>query len=397
VRLVRELGGDRRSEWLAAFLILSHPGLNRFRTVLVRDPGLWAFGLLAVGELVRFERTRLTSAALSWALCGMITLVFRPEAITLLAVGPLAIVVGSPRLREGMKLAMRLFAAPLAVLIAVAGWMWLHPAALRELRHGTLYLFQPLTGAFTSAATGLAGSFPSGGGREYAPYILLWGLAAVPFVKTVKATGLAISILAAACPFIGARPPSAFGRGAVWLSLAAWAVPTYAFLLKMLFLETRYALFASLLISLWAPFGLTQLTRVDAPRRARAAAYVLIGLLGAGALGAVLFPPAPQDHLVAAVDWLRHNTPETSRVHTNSLQIAYYSRRTVEWEAVQHAMQHGPVDAVIFRPDYWAVRIDNGDTALERTMEARPGLRRIVRFVNRQGEAVILFRSVPPG
>src|SRR5688572_18711600 len=44
----RALGGDRRVQWLAAAIVLCHPWLNRSRALVVRDFGVWAFGLLAL-------------------------------------------------------------------------------------------------------------------------------------------------------------------------------------------------------------------------------------------------------------------------------------------------------------------------------------------------------------
>src|SRR5207245_2428363 len=144
VRLVRQLSADRRAQWLATFVILSHPGLNRFRTVLVRDFGLWAFGLLALGELIRFGGRRDAWTALSWTLLGMSTLVFRPEAAPLFVAGPLTMLVGPGPWRERVRLAVRLAAFPLALALGAAAWLRLHPVELMQLRHGTLYLFQPL-------------------------------------------------------------------------------------------------------------------------------------------------------------------------------------------------------------------------------------------------------------
>jgi hypothetical protein len=396
VWLVRDLGGDRRTELLAALVIVLHPGINRFRTILLRDFGLWCFALLALRELIRFGRTGNSIAAVRWALAGMAALVFRPEAVALLAVGPLSVLMERGRLVERARRAIRLVAVPALAATAGAAWLWSHPGSFAALRHGTLYLFQPMTGGFLTGAEGLAASFPTSGGREYAPYILLSGLLALPLIKVMRATGLAICLALVACPLIQARPPSRFGRRAVWVTVAAWAVPTYAFLFKMLFIETRYVLFQSLLISLWAPFALAQMMSAEARPR-RMAAYALVALLAASALRAVVLPAGPQDHLLAAVDWLQRNTPEGSRLHTNSLQIAFYSRRSVNWEAVQRAMERGPVDGVVLPADYWAVRIAPGDSVLERTLAARPELRRLASFPSRQGEAVVLYRSTPPG
>ena len=47
------LGGDRRTQIIAALIVLSHPVINGYRSDIMRDPGYWAMGVLAFRQLLR--------------------------------------------------------------------------------------------------------------------------------------------------------------------------------------------------------------------------------------------------------------------------------------------------------------------------------------------------------
>lgn len=378
VAIVAALGGGRRTRWLAALVVLAHPWLNHSRALVVRDSGVWAFGLLALLMLLRYDRGRRATAAAGWAACSLAAVLFRPEAVILMAAGPLAVAADRARpLRERAAFLLGL-AAALAVAARTAEALASQPVALFS------------TTALARSAETLAASFPTPYGREYSPFILALGLLAIPVVKTLKAAGLAHAALAA----IGmprAAPAGGFAWRALVLTLAAGVVPLYVQVVRLLFVESRYTVLATLVLSLWAPFGLAWLLRPDAGRAARTA-VVLLGVALAASLA--LGPPLRHrgdGHVREAAAWVRANG-RGARLHTNSLQVAYLSGAAVDWPLVRGAAINGALDGSVAEAgSLWAVRVPPGDAALRRRLDAMRLYRREAAFEGRDGDAVLVY------
>ena len=331
VAVVARLGGGRREQWLAAALVLAHPWLNEARGQIVRDFGAWALGLLALAALLRFEHSRPADLA-RWAALGSAAVLFRPDAAALLLAAPLALLLRRDAAgRRRIPVAVGALAFAVAVAAALA-WVLTHPVV------------EVSAGHFRRASAALAASFPLPYGREYAPLLLATGLAVLPVVKTLKALGLLHALLAALGGW-RARPPNAFHRAALAATLAAAALPLFVQAARLLFVESRYTIFATLVLALLAPFGAAWLLD-RAPRRATVALAVL--------LAATLFSSLPRDdrsgaHVRAAAAWVRDHGGG-ARLHTNSLQVAYLSGAPVDWPLVHLAATvNGAVDGALFQ------------------------------------------------
>jgi len=397
VLAVRELLASPGTQWLAVAVVLSHPGLNRFRPLVVRDFGTCAFALLAVVLVLRYDRRNGLPLAVAWALVGAIAVLFRPEAALLVAAAPFALLAdGELPFRLRAVRALKLAAVPLFGLAAVGGWLMSSPAAARALETGLAPFVQPLTAGLRRGADGLARSFPLPHGREYAPYILLWGLLVVPVVKMLKVSGLVHAGLGAYGLLGRDARPVRTGARRVLAALTASAILTlYGFLLKQLFVETRYALLASLLLCVGAPFALAALLA------RRGSSRVIPAVVGA----ALLFSLAVgfrgtgtgDEHIAAALAWLRERTPGSARLYTNSIQVAYYSRRAVSWEEVYRAIGEERFDpAAVARSDYSVLRFGPGDVeTARRAAFERSGVRAVRSFENAAGERVIVYQRAP--
>jgi hypothetical protein len=247
--------------------------------------------------------------------------------------------------------------------------------------------------SFGRASAALAASFPLPYGREYAPYILAIGLSAIPLVKTLIATGPALVVLGIVGAMRG-RVFTRFQRAALLVTLGAALTPLYIQVIRLLFVETRYAVFATLVLSVWAPFGLGWLLEVGGPRGRRAFGGLLaLALVASLALNLPLRPP-PEDHLLAAANWIRGNA-RGAFFHTNSLQIAYASGASVALGLVYYAQVHGALDGVgIPANGIWAVRVAPGDPALVMRLEQTRKFKPEAKFVGAAGDTVLIFRCV---
>jgi hypothetical protein len=374
VAVVRALGGGLRLQWLAAAVAIAHPWLNHARALVVRDAGVWAFGLLALAMLLRLEKEPRLATAAWCAASGVAAVLFRAEAIALMAAAAAAVALRLPATRRRRAVLTAALAAPLvAAAVLGAWWLSLHPA------HGT---FDVSWEPFRRSAGALAAAFPTPYGREYAPYLLAAGLLALPLVKAIKTAGLVHCGLAAAGV---ARGPaaSAFQRAALGCTLAAAFAPLALQAARLLFLESRHTVFATLVACAWAPAGLEWLLK----RGARVATALAVAL-AATVASSLPLRAGRGEPVLAAADWVRANA-RGGRLHTNSLQVAYYSGAAVDWPRVNHANVHGPWDGVALAAgDVWAVRVDRSDAESRARMDAAPGFRRAAEFVGDGGDAV---------
>ena len=379
VAVVRALGGGRRVQWLAAGVVLSHPWLNHSRDHVVRDFGVWAFGLLALGALLRFERARWAGAASRWSAHGLAAVLFRPEAAVLMAAAPIAV-----SLRRDLSARERVLAA-LAVVVpalVVAGW-----AAAWMASHSYV---EVSAGHFQRAAAALATSFPLPYGREYAPFLLATGLAVLPVVKTVKTLGIVHAVLAG-IGIARARPGSPRHRTVIWATLAAAAVPLYIQAARLLFVESRYTVFATLVVSLFAPFGAAWLVDRVGPRASRVVLGAVWAVLAGSLLLSLPVRRPSDDHVRAAAEWIRDNGGG-ARLYTNSLQIAYASGSRVDWPLVHVANVNGPMDGARMQAgDLWAVRVGPGQDGLRQRLEQLRQFQPRASFAGPHGDAVFVY------
>ena len=369
VLVVRRLGGTPRLEWLAAGIVVAHPWLNQARDELVRDFGVWALALLALRALLDMEDGRAAAVA-RWATLGSAAILFRPDAAALLLAAPLALVLHRDAAgRRGFASAALVLAFALAAGAAAFALMLRIPGI-------------EITGGHNRrAATAHAASSPLPNGREYAPLLLASGLALLPVVKTLKTLGAAHGLLAAAGAW-RARPASAFHRAALLATLAAAAIPLYVQAARLLFVESRYTIVATLVLGLLAPFGAAWL--LDRGPR-------WTGAVLAAALVATAAFSLPRDtsapHVRAAAAWVRDHGGG-ARLRTNSLQVAYLSRAPVDWTRVRLAAVGGSLDAA-GQGELWVVRIAPADARLRARLDASFTPR--ATFAGPGGDAVRIY------
>jgi hypothetical protein len=345
---------------------------------VVRDFGVWAFGLLALAMLLRLGGAGRARSALRWAACSVAAVLFRADAVVLMAAAPLALALhGDLRRRERAAVTAAVLIPTVLATAAAAAWLLADP------------LYEMSAAPFKDAAAALAGGFPMSYGREYAPFILGLGLAAVPLVKTIKTAGIVHTALAALGMARGG-PFQPFHRVALLATLGAAVVPLYVHVLRLLFVESRYTVLATLVLSAWAPFGLAWLVRAGASR-ARVAGAAALATLAVTLAVSLPVRPATEGHVRDAAAWIRQNAG-ASRLHTNSLQVAYFSGSRVDWHLVRNAAMNGPWDGVpLGRGDIWAVRVGPGADDMRARLDQARLLQRRASFAGQDGDAVYVY------
>jgi hypothetical protein len=225
----------------------------------------------------------------------------------------------------------------------------------------------------------------------------LCGLLIVPIVKMLKVSGLlhaALSIYALTARSIPEVGPGA--RNILGALTSAAILTLYGFLLKQLFVETRYALIASLLLCVWAPFALDDIVERHARSRMVKAA-IIAAFMVTLVFGMQGLRQADDEHVVEALAFVERHTPPGCRLYTNSAQVAYYARRVVDWNEVYRAIGEEQFDvAAVQRSDYCVFRFGANDSEkARRAAFERSGITILKSYVNTAGESVVVYQRVP--
>jgi hypothetical protein len=286
VWLVQLGGGSRTTQLMAAVVILCHPGINRYRGLVLRDFGLWAFGLLSLVLLARFAERPSWKTAVGWTFSIWVAVAFRPEAVALLVGGPVTLLLGSAgpwrtRASRGIALLATSLVALATSALALIAFPGPRAVAVHFGRSLGVWLTMDFDNNVLRAANAAAAQFPLGYGREYAPFMIAAGLVAVLIAKVVKAMGIfyaALVLWMLPSPQLEATP-TRLVRFSAYVSVAGLALICYLYMLWLLYLEIRYAVLISVILALFCPFALERLHRLAGPRRTLAWLAVVAGLL----------------------------------------------------------------------------------------------------------------------
>ncbi len=88
ITIVMQLAPSKPIAIFAAATILLYPELNEFRAMVIRDAGFWAFSLIAVWQLLRFQKQADFVSALLFIAALLIAALLRIEALVYLGLLP---------------------------------------------------------------------------------------------------------------------------------------------------------------------------------------------------------------------------------------------------------------------------------------------------------------------
>lgn len=333
VATVHTLGGDRRVQWLAAALVLSHPLMNSARSSIMRDPIYWALLILAIRELLLYLRNPSLLHQCRWTVYVLLGALFRFEGIFFAALAPLALLFCRELPDRGAHCLRLLWPQLLAILAIGSGLWWF---LQQQEDHSQLFpaikiyidnlVSLPANFAATAQATGEQMLWSNS--RDDAGAALLAGLAVVLLLNLCRAItwpwlimllwGRVAGLLARLRRDDNTVIVAHITIGLVYLSL---------FILINHFMLERYSKQVGLFILLYLPFLLSVLWGAGRWRRA----LVLIILLGMSA--DTLDTGAGDKRFIRdATEWVRDNTPQQSSIFSNEKYIAYFSERDFNWE-----------------------------------------------------------------
>lgn len=376
--------------WAACLVVLAMPGYNEYRGQVLREYGLWFFGLLALWLAMRWEDSGRWREALACQLAVLCAALFRIEALAYFPALMLWQALAAPsgaRLRRTLMIGcLPLAGAAVAGLLLASGMVDL-PHRLAHLSQAfnplaKLHAFNDVAGRMSDLLFGHKYT------REEAAYVLFFGLLTIIPVKFLKMSGVLVVPMAYA--FAGGRLRAALAQWQPlgWVFLAH-ALALAAYVTYQYFLVGRYVAMLNLLAVPFVAAGLAALMRRFPRWRGLMVALAMLTLL---ANVVSLSPKSTQ--IVDAGKWLTMHRVEVTRLYIENPRIAYYAglryagrKRLVREELVQ-ALAENRFDMLVLETS----GREHGDF---NTWLVANHLKVVKQFVGKSGSEVIV--AIPAG
>jgi hypothetical protein len=369
VAVVRALGGDRRIQLLAALVILSHPVINEQRSSIMREPGYWAFLLLAFRELLLYLRQPGWRHRLRWFGCIALAAMFRLEGLFFALLAPLAL-LSTASLDHHWRHCLRLLSLPLLATALLLGAWLLYPSApgSHDYRFPGVETYidrlRDLPQSFGEVVAATGNAMLEFSAREDAAAAVLAGLAAVAILNICRALTWPwlLTLLWGRYRGLVARFRADDRRllqAHLLISLSYLA----CFTLLNRFMLERYACGFVIFALLYLPFVLNDMWAEGRRSLQRGLVILLLVVMSLDSLHKLDYQ---KTFIADAAEWLRTNTPDTASIASNNQYLAYFSDRDFDWPAAARKgfdLNRILADPALWRDrDYLVMRVNRANT-----------------------------------
>ncbi len=401
VCLVRELGGNNRTLWIALATILLLPHLNEYRHYVIRDAGYWALSIWSIIAFFRYYKSHQLSALLTWLTLAIFASFFRPEAISLfsLALCLLPQLKAKTRTRTKIKtqlpiaalLTTALIASLAGLLVAIAG----KDVAL-QLASEPFYTVKEHTHELVSNFDLLANNFGETTLNRYsddhAHPALFIALEYILFAHLFDAIGWPLILLLIATVVSHRKQKFQWENTApIFLLILVNVFILNITVIDRQFLQSRHCALLVLNLALFIPFLIERLiangSLVKNKLRLSGATLFVLYLF----LDSFVSFGHSKNHIFEAAQWLQKETPKNSVIYTNSTQLAWLAKREIDWKAIEYIKRetHYTLDNT---QHYLALVIKHGKTHPLLLQQANSTPVKILS--NKQKDQVIIYSLI---
>lgn len=406
ISVVRELGGDRKVELMAAFVILFHPYLNDSRAEILRDHGYWALYLLATLYFLKCYRNPSWRNALAWSSLMAVATLFRIEGCVILLVLPLLLLLKggvTPSIRfQAFGRAYTLNALALGAVIiwaAVAPDFTEQAGRLLDPLRNLNQLWNSLGASFETKAARLNDAVLTGYTDQYAVPALLAVMLLILVDKLIRTLSPLYAILPLFRRF---RKRLIFPRGApaILASLCALhLLSAVVFLVPHYYLSGRHVVAASLTLLLTAPFALASVHDqwVQRDRRSRRGrwsfAIIAAALVFMTADGLLSVGGTSKRYIRDAGAWLQEHVSPESRLYSNHRKVLFYGGRPLVFDgpAKETLPDNWIADHAWRSYDYIAIWEPDERVDIAERLAEVAAFELLASFANEDGDRVLIF------
>lgn len=360
--LIRLAGGNRQAVIGGALLLFSTPYIvGDILPMLLRDEGFWAFFLLSLGFLLKFQRTGQFKYALYWQIFIIIAMLFRIEAFVYLLLVPLFIFRNNThplqkRLRSyGQTQILTLSAGiGLGLLLAFSPGLQLEDLGrIRELFTTFSRLYAQLTDGLAAKAQ-LVGELILGKYLDdYGMLSVLLTLVSIVIIKIIGATGLPAMLMLALPQPERLRHLHEEAREIIIWVIAVGVAIASIILLNRFILSSRYLAPLAFMLLLLGAFALSNIWDYlrgkgsGKPGKQFALSVILL-LLCINFIKNLLPPAADHNFEQAAVSWVKDNNPREGTVFISDAKLRYYAGqpydgRSDPWQWTLQAIRNNSI------------------------------------------------------
>lgn len=407
LQLCREHGDSPRLQAFAALTILACPLINEMRYFLIRDAAFWAFALLSLVYLLRFNHSGLQRHAALWCITLLAASLFRLDGLLLLVLTPAGLLfpraLQAPARQRQWRLAVQAWTFALGAMMAA---MLLGLALGVDLPALATFAWRYYIPELVSLGSVLADSITAANAGIFTPdnfprnddvavplgfLVLIFAYALALLANLAKALSLPVAAVLLWAWLRNRLVLSAPAKGPLLAYLATSLFALLLFLLIMHFLTQRYATLPALLLLSLLPPALDALygqllIRGHARRFRILFAVCLLFLFGDGL---VSFGHSPR-HIVDATAWTRDGLPAGATLLTNELPIAHGSGMIPEYDRIERDI---PTLLDTSAPgDYLVLSVRRGDSPTRTLLDTRTEMESVVGFANSRGDEVRVLR-----
>jgi len=408
VSVCRLLGARGRVAWLSLLVILVYPGINEFRSFLIRDSIFLALYLFALLNLLKYARGD-GMGPLFWSfLLFSLAALFRVEAAIFVFVFP-AILISRRAPRAWRLPLFGLYGLiALEVLGTFYGWWLFRPEDQLDpwtLLEQSQDLFSQGLGQLASElnqhVAGVRQRLPG-----WTPGFLAWPVtllmvAWIVFSESVEALTLPFALLLLVA-LVRGRPLLELSRPlrrALWIVCLVHLAVLLAFAGVRFFLTPRYPIALTLTLALFVPFAINRLVfeplrPVSGLARYFVAGFVALLILVNAVEGLDSF--SRKSHIREAGLWLRQNVPADARLISNDIKFLYYADRHRDtWVLVD---KRGEFEDFLYQgtwrwKDWVAVYLRRGDESLANQLKRTLAQRPVQSFSGPRGDKMLIFHT----
>ena len=399
VSTVAIMGGDRRTQWFAAILILSPPVLNDYRSAIMRDPAYWSLLMLSLRELLLYVRSPGWRHGTGWVISILAASVFRFEGLFIALAAPIAVALISahPRSwRHGAALLLPILLAALAgvaLFTATNNGQPLFPAIAFYIDQVQAF---PARLEEVQAATGKALLVFTA--QEDADVAVYAGLLAVLLLNICRAVSWPLIALWLWGIANGLQQRiNRTDRGILWVHLAVASAYLLIFMFSNRFVLERYSSVLTLFIVLHLAFMLSAWWQTSKGKGWRVLiAVVLIGQ----SLDTLHNNKYRKSFIRDANAWVQDHTPADATIASNEMYIAYFSGRQYDWS---HYSAHDfRVAELLRRPelyqgaDYLVMEIKAAELSAWQAFAVDQGREEVAVFDGQRDRSLRILRLGSP-
>ena len=403
--LIRELGGDVRTQAVGLVLFLLLPSMHEYRTMIGRDLGYWTAAVAALIALIRYARSGHVLLMGLFYGAVLVAMLFRPEAVLLLLL-PFTLAI-----RRGARDQIRtviIAQVPLLLICLLLAMGTLVSNGVNEFVAGVLQesvreplrLLETIPSRFSDLREAFGDGVLHAEFHDYAVIGLIAGVVAIVVSHLSVAIGWPILLIAG----FGLRRELLRTLDPDALRLAAWTIAIITsvlcvFLVISPVMQTRFLMLPAFMVLALAAFAVGHVHRKAIHsghrNRFRWVAGVIVGYL---IFEAWCSMEHSKTYILDAADLIRQEAATDATVLSNDARIAYLSGRSFDLIDVLGARQLAEMSPQRRRLleanyDYWAVHLRAGSPYASGLLDVMPGWREIGRTANRKGDQVMVLVS----